>query len=110
VRDLASGKPVRGALVYIERSAGEAVLASADRTNEAGHFAVFKAVERGRRTIPLLVVAEGFKLAEFPLPTLQSNPLIVRLAASDSPRSSRVEQMPAMPGDGNSPDGACASE
>jgi hypothetical protein len=110
VRELDSNRPVPGALVYIDPSARGASLASRNWTNEAGHFAVYQAVERGQRTVPLVVVAEGFKPAEFPLPTLQSNPLRVRLAAAGSPSESRIEQLPASPEDGDGHDGSCGSD
>jgi hypothetical protein len=109
VRDLATRRPVRGALVFIESGAGGVDDAGSDRTNEAGHFAVYRGIGRGQHLALQVVVAEGFKRAEYPLPILQSNTLIVRLAPTGSSEASRVEQLPAPPGesDGKS-DSDCA--
>jgi hypothetical protein len=109
VRDLATRRPIRGALVFIEFGAGGVDSSGSDRTNEAGHFAVYRGIAGGQHLALLVVVAEGFKRAEYPLPILQGNSLIVRLAPTGSSEASRVEQMPAPPGesDGNS-DSDCA--
>lgn len=104
VRALDTRRPIRGALVFIESAAGGVGSAGSDRTNEAGHFAVYRSLDREHPITRLVVVAEGFKPAEYSLPILQSNSLIVRLAPTGSSEASRVEQMPAPPGesDGNS--------
>lgn len=110
VRELDSGRPIQGALVFMGASApGQAGSSCADRTNEAGHFAVLQTVDRRQRTIPLVVDAKGFKRAELPLRTRQSNSLIVRLAAAGSSKASRIEQMPAQSDDGDGMDGSCGS-
>jgi hypothetical protein len=90
-------------------AAGQVDSTSADRTNEAGHFAVFQAVDRRQRTILLVVQAAGFKPAKLPLPILQSNSVIARLAAVGSSKASRIEQMPAQSEDGDGMDGSSGS-
>jgi hypothetical protein len=110
VRDIDSFKPIEGARVILEDPGVAADLSNTDRTNAAGRFSVFQAVSGTQRKIPVLVVAEGFKPAEFSLTVLQSNTLLVRLAATSSPHASRIEYMATLPGDGSSSDGSCGSE
>jgi hypothetical protein len=110
VRDIESFKPIPGARVVLEAPAVPTDLASTDRTNAAGRFSVFQEVPRGQRTIPVLVMADGFKPAEFPLRVLQSNTLLVRLAPANSSLQSRIEYMAALPGDGSGSDSDCGSD
>ena len=110
VRELRSNRPIPGATVVLENSGRPADLSSTDQSNAAGHFSVFQAVDSGRRAIPILVVADGYKPAEFSLPVLQSNTLLVRLAANGSPERSRIEYMAALPGDGSGADADCGSD
>ena len=110
VREFDSNKPIAGAMVILENTGSPPDLSNTDRSDAAGHFAVFQALQGERRAIPILVVADGYKPAEFSLPMLQSNTLLVRLAANGSPEQSRIEYMAALPGDGSGADGDCGSD
>jgi hypothetical protein len=107
VRDFETFKPIPGARVILEDPGIPANLSNTDRTILAGRFSVFQSVSGTQGKIPILVVADGFKPADFFLPVLQSNTLLVRLAAAGSPHRSRIEYMAVLPGDGSSADGAC---
>ena len=110
VRELHSNKPIAGATVILENTGSPPDLSNTDESNAAGHFSVFQAVSSERRAVPILVVADGYKPAEFSLPVLQSNTLLVRLAANGSSERSRIEYMAALPGDGSGADGDCGSD
>jgi hypothetical protein len=110
VRELHSNKPIAGATVILENIGSPPDLSNTDESNAAGHFSVFQAVSGERRAIPILVVADGFKPAEFSVPVLQSNTLLVRLAANGSREQSRIEYMAALPGDGSGADADCGSD
>lgn len=109
VRELHSNKPIAGATVILE-TGSPPDLSNTDVSNAAGHFSVFQDVGGERRAIPILVVADGYKPAEFSLPVLQSNTLLVRLAANGSSERSRIEYMAALPGDGSGADADCGSD
>ncbi|MET0618988.1 MAG: hypothetical protein ABW056_01850 [Thermoanaerobaculia bacterium] len=53
---------------------------------------------------------QDFYPIQFSLTVLQSNTLLVRLAAMSSSHASRIEYMATLPGDGSSSDGSCGSE
>jgi hypothetical protein len=110
VRDIETFIPIPNARVLIEAPGVPADLSNSDSTDAAGKFAVFQSLERPGGRVPLLVVADGFKAAEFALPVLQSNTPLVRLAPAGSPLQSRVEYMAALPGDGSGADGDCGSD
>jgi hypothetical protein len=110
VRDFETFRPIPGASVILEDPGIPSDLSNTDETNLAGRFSVFQSVSGAQRKIPILVVADGFKPAEFSLPVLQSNTLLVRLASASSSHQSRIEYMAVLPGDGSSADGACGSE
>jgi hypothetical protein len=107
VRDLQTFKPIPNARVLIEDPGVPADLSNSDWTDAAGKFAVFQSLRQPGGRVPLFVVADGFKPAEFSLPVLQSNTLMVRLAPAGSALESRIEYMAVLPGDGSSADGAC---
>ena len=107
VRDIETFKPIPGAKVILEDPGVPSNLSNTDQTNAAGKFSAFQSLAGSSRRIPILVVADGFKPAEFSLPVLQSNTLMVRLAPAGSPMQSRIEYMAVLPGDGSSADGAC---
>ena len=96
--------------MILENTGSPPDLSNTDESNAAGHFSVFQAVSAERRAIPILVVTDGYKPAEFSLPVLQSNTLLVRLEANGSPEQSRIEYMAALPGDGSGADGDCGSD
>ena len=107
VRDFETFKPIPGARVILEDPGIPANLSNTDQTNAAGKFSVFQSLSGAQSRIPILVMADGFKPAEFTLPVLQSNTLMVRLAPAGSPYQSRIEYMAVLPGDGSSADSAC---
>ena len=109
VRELHSNKPIAGATVILENTGRPPDLSNTDQSNAAGHFAVFQELPIAARRIPILVVADGYKPAQFSLPSLQSNTLRVRLAAVSSPDESRIESTAALPGDGDGADSDCES-
>jgi hypothetical protein len=101
VRDLSTRRPIPGARVVIEAPGGEREPTAADRTNGAGRFAVLHTAAGGGATTRLVVLADGFKPAEYALPMRQSNLLIAYMAPAGSALSSRIEQMPAPAEGGN---------
>jgi hypothetical protein len=110
VRDLESNKPIAGARIVLENTGTPPNLSNTDQSDLAGHFAVFQSLPGESGRIPILVVADGYKPAEFSLPPLQSNTLLVRLATTSSPHKSTIEYMAALPGDGSGADSDCGSD
>src|SRR5262245_39650912 len=110
VRDVESNKPIAGAMIVLENTGSPPNLSNTDQSDLAGHFAVFQSLPGESRKIPILVIADGYKPAEFSLPPLQSNTLMVRLATTKSPHKSTIEYMAALPGDGSGMDADCGGD
>lgn len=85
-----AGAPIAGALVYLD-DAGRTQFPRVEATTEPdGSFHLSTTVAPGRYTIPLVVEADGLKIARLDIHTLTDNIVEARLAGAGSRYDSTI--------------------
>ena len=86
-----NGAPIAGALVYLDDPGRTRFPTSFEATTEPdGSFRLSTTVAPGHYTIPLVVEADGLKIARHDIQTLTENIVEVRLAGAGSEDDSTI--------------------